>query len=406
MARVKRAVNAHKKRRVILERASGYRGQRSRLYRKAKEQVTHSLVYSYNDRRKRKGDFRKLWIQRINAAARANGMTYNRFIQGLGLAGIEVDRKILADLAVNDLPAFVALVEAAKAALPGRRQRAQGRGDGLTARDDVASSHASDPVPLTSGNTRVKNARKLARRISRTDSRLFLADGPKAVEGALSRAPAAWSRCSRPSPLPSSTPPCASAAPRWTLADDRALASLSDSCQSAGTGRGLPLPGPARGTRPRRQPDPGGDLRRRPRPRQRRHRHPLCGCGRRRCRRAGRPLGRPLQPQDGPSHGRQPVPPASGHESAIRPRRSAPHRLPGSSSSPRTAGARWTCSTPRSSSPRPTAWLFGNEAWGLPDDLAALADHRVAIPIHGRAESLNLATAAAVCLYASARAQR
>ena len=118
MARVKRAVNAHKKRRVVLERASGYRGQRSRLYRKAKEQVTHSLVYSYNDRRKRKGDFRKLWIQRINAGARAEGLTYNRFIQGLRLAGVEVDRKILADLAVNDLPAFVALVEVAKAALP------------------------------------------------------------------------------------------------------------------------------------------------------------------------------------------------------------------------------------------------------------------------------------------------
>ncbi|MGD9960265.1 50S ribosomal protein L20 [Nocardioides sp.] len=118
MARVKRAVNAQKKRRVVLERASGYRGQRSRLYRKAKEQVTHSLVYSYNDRRKRKGDFRKLWIQRINAAARANGMTYNRFIQGLGLAGIEVDRKIMADLAVNDPAAFATLVEAAKAALP------------------------------------------------------------------------------------------------------------------------------------------------------------------------------------------------------------------------------------------------------------------------------------------------
>src|SRR6478609_4345801 len=109
---------AKKMRRTTLERASGYRGQRSRLYRKAKEQVTHSLVYSYNDRRKNKGNFRKLWIQRINAAARANGMTYNRFIQGLGLAGIEVDRKILAELAVNDAPAFAALVEAAKAALP------------------------------------------------------------------------------------------------------------------------------------------------------------------------------------------------------------------------------------------------------------------------------------------------
>ena len=118
MARVKRAVNAHKKRRTTLERASGYRGQRSRLYRKAKEQVTHSLVYSYNDRRKNKGNFRKLWIQRINAAARAQGMTYNRFIQGLNLAGVEVDRKILADLAVNDVAAFNALVETAKAALP------------------------------------------------------------------------------------------------------------------------------------------------------------------------------------------------------------------------------------------------------------------------------------------------
>ncbi len=118
MARVKRAVNAHKKRRVVLERASGYRGQRSRLYRKAKEQVTHSLVYSYNDRKKRKGDFRRLWIQRINAGARANGLTYNRFMQGLKAAGIEVDRKILADLAVNDAPAFAALVQTAKDNLP------------------------------------------------------------------------------------------------------------------------------------------------------------------------------------------------------------------------------------------------------------------------------------------------
>ena len=118
MARVKRAVNAHKKRRVVLERAEGYRGQRSRLYRKAKEQVTHSLVYAYRDRRQRKGDFRRLWIQRINAAARANGMTYNRFIQGLKAAGVEVDRKNLAELAVSDAAAFAALVELARAAVP------------------------------------------------------------------------------------------------------------------------------------------------------------------------------------------------------------------------------------------------------------------------------------------------
>ncbi len=118
MARVKRAVNAQKKRRVVLERASGYRGQRSRLYRKAKEQMLHSLNYAYRDRRDRKGDFRSLWIQRINAAARANGMTYNRFIQGLKAAGVEVDRKNLADLAVNDPAAFATLVEVARAAVP------------------------------------------------------------------------------------------------------------------------------------------------------------------------------------------------------------------------------------------------------------------------------------------------
>jgi large subunit ribosomal protein L20 len=121
VARVKRAVNAHKKRRDTLERASGYRGQRSRLYRKAKEQVTHSLVYAYRDRKDRKGDFRQLWIQRINAAARQNGITYNRFIQGLKAAGVEVDRRMLADLAVTDPAAFATLAELAKGALPADR---------------------------------------------------------------------------------------------------------------------------------------------------------------------------------------------------------------------------------------------------------------------------------------------
>ncbi|MDR1512599.1 MAG: 50S ribosomal protein L20 [Propionibacteriaceae bacterium] len=118
MARVKRAVGAHKKRREVLELASGYRGQRSRLYRKAKEQVLHSFQYAYNDRRNRKGDFRSLWIQRINAAARAEGMTYNRFIAGLKLAGVEVDRKILADLAVTDPTTFSGLVRLAREATP------------------------------------------------------------------------------------------------------------------------------------------------------------------------------------------------------------------------------------------------------------------------------------------------
>lgn len=118
MARVKRSVNAKKKRREVLELASGYRGQRSRLYRKAKEQILHSATYAYRDRRARKGDFRALWIQRINAAARAEGITYNRFIQGLGLAGVEVDRRMLAELAVNEPAAFKALVATAREALP------------------------------------------------------------------------------------------------------------------------------------------------------------------------------------------------------------------------------------------------------------------------------------------------
>ena len=118
MARVKRAVNALKKRRTVLDQASGYRGQRSRLYRKAKEQLLHSFVYSYQDRHKRKGDFRRLWIQRINAASRANGLTYNRLIQGLKAAEVEVDRRMLAELAISDAAAFSALVEVAKKALP------------------------------------------------------------------------------------------------------------------------------------------------------------------------------------------------------------------------------------------------------------------------------------------------
>ena len=118
MARVKRAVNAHKKRRVVLERASGYRGQRSRLYRKAKEQMLHSMQYAYRDRRDRKGDFRQLWITRINAGARANGMTYNRLIQGLRLAGVEFP---------------------GEAGLAGHDQRR--RGDSIAVRSDI---HARD----------------------------------------------------------------------------------------------------------------------------------------------------------------------------------------------------------------------------------------------------------------------
>ncbi|HZD66285.1 MAG TPA: 50S ribosomal protein L20 [Acidimicrobiales bacterium] len=110
MARVKRAVHAKKHRRAVLERAQGYYGNKSRTFRAANEQVMHSLQYAYRDRRARKGDFRQLWIQRINAAARLNGMSYSQFIAGLRRAQVEVDRKQLADLAVADPGAFATLV--------------------------------------------------------------------------------------------------------------------------------------------------------------------------------------------------------------------------------------------------------------------------------------------------------
>jgi len=113
MARVKRAVHSKKHRRATLERAKGYYGNKSRSYRAANEQVMHSLQYAFRDRRARKGEFRKLWIQRINAACRENGVSYSRFINGLKLAEVEVDRKVLADLAVTDATAFAALVKVA-----------------------------------------------------------------------------------------------------------------------------------------------------------------------------------------------------------------------------------------------------------------------------------------------------
>jgi large subunit ribosomal protein L20 len=117
MPRVKRSVHARKKRRKVLEQAKGYWGLKKSSYRYAKEQVEHSLVYAYRDRKNKKRTFRSLWIVRINAAARANGLSYNRFIAGLAAAGITLDRKSLADLAVNDPAAFSVVAEQAKAAL-------------------------------------------------------------------------------------------------------------------------------------------------------------------------------------------------------------------------------------------------------------------------------------------------
>jgi large subunit ribosomal protein L20 len=118
MARVKRAVHSKKHRRSVLEEAQGYYGNKSRSYRAAHEQVMHSGQYAFRDRRARKGDFRRLWVQRVNAASRANGLSYSRLIAGLKAADVEVDRKVLADLAVRDEAAFARLVDLARASLP------------------------------------------------------------------------------------------------------------------------------------------------------------------------------------------------------------------------------------------------------------------------------------------------
>jgi large subunit ribosomal protein L20 len=118
MARVKRAVHGKKHRRAILEQAQGYYGNKSRSFKSANEAVMHAGNYAFRDRRARKGDFRKLWIQRINAGTRQHGLSYSRFINGLKNAGIEVDRKVLADLAVTEPAAFAALVELARNAAP------------------------------------------------------------------------------------------------------------------------------------------------------------------------------------------------------------------------------------------------------------------------------------------------
>src|SRR5258708_178138 len=124
MARIKRSVASKKHRRNVLDKAKGYYGNRSRSYRAANEAVMHAGNYAFADRRARKGDFRKLWIQRINAAARINGTTYSRLINGLSIAQVEVDRKILADLAVNDPEAFAGLVTVANDAVASQKKSA------------------------------------------------------------------------------------------------------------------------------------------------------------------------------------------------------------------------------------------------------------------------------------------
>ena len=175
MARVKRSVHGRKHHRAVLEQAKGYYGNKSRTYRAANEQLLHSMQYAYRDRRARKGEFRKLWIQRINAAARLHGMSYSRFIAGLHQAGVEVDRKVLADLAVTDADAFAALVEVAGQAAP-----APGR---------VARGPA---LRLAYSHQRVRRLRRLvAKRNTRWAERAFVAEGAELVRTALAAGVAA-----------------------------------------------------------------------------------------------------------------------------------------------------------------------------------------------------------------------
>jgi large subunit ribosomal protein L20 len=134
MPRVKRSVHGKKKRRAVMAQAKGYYGARSRRYRVAKEQLMHSGVYAYRDRRDRKGQFRRLWITRIGASARAGGMTYSTFIHGLQGAGVELDRRMLADLAVHDPAAFDQLIEAAKGGLQGEAKPKRARAKTAAAR--------------------------------------------------------------------------------------------------------------------------------------------------------------------------------------------------------------------------------------------------------------------------------
>src|SRR5215469_15635629 len=335
MARVKRAVNAHKKRRVVLERASGYRGQRSRLYRKAKEQQLHSMTYAYRDRKDRKGAFRRLWIQRINAAVRAEGLTYNRFVQGLRLAEVEVDRRMLAELAVSG-------PQAVREALrtPGVVTELFATGQGRARHPELAVQAADLGVPVHEVGADVMA--ELAQTV--TPQGLLavcrFVDVPLAVlAGARPQLVAVLASVRDPGNAGTVLRTADAAGADGVVFSAASVDPYNAKCVRSSAGSLFHLPvvaGPALAE----------------------------------VIAALRVAGLQILAADG-----------GGNQVLEDPDRGPDLALP-------------------------TAWLFGNEAWGLPADLLALADAAVAVPIYGRAESLNLAAAAAVCLYASARAQR
>ena len=424
MARVKRAVNAQKKRRTLLETASGYRGQRSRLYRKAKEQVLHSMQYAYRDRRDRKGDFRQLWITRINAAARANGMTYNRLIQGLRLAGVEVDRKILADLAVNDAPP-----SPRSSRSPGPRSRPRAPA-ARRPRPPDRPHHASRRPPCrTTPGGRLDDVQDRSRAVHPA-----YAPGrrrpPAAAPPGPRRAPAGSSpRGRRRSARRSRRPGTVVELFGTPAALDR-YADLAAAAARAGAGLAGDRRGPGRAGRDRR---PAGAGRRLPAPRRRRWptRSPArpgwSRCSPRSATRAtpARCCAPPTRPA--PARWSSPATPSTrttASASAPRPAacststwsaRADPAEVVAGAARRRADGAgrdrlrrhaTWT------TWPTPAAWparprgCSAPRRTGCPRSWPRRRDARVRVPLHGRAESLNLAAAAAVCLYASARAQR
>ena len=409
MARVKRAVASKKHRRATLERAKGYYGNKSRSYRAANEQVMHSLQYAYRDRRARKGEFRQLWIQRINAACRLNGTTYSRFIAGLKVAGIEVDRKVLADLAVTDAAAFTALVEAAnEASARGRR--------GLS--PAPPSPVGPMPAPLGATNPRVTNLRRLCgRRRSRLEARAFVVEGPIGLAEAL-----------------------AAVAPVTEVFVDADRADLAEGSQGsvarrgAGHGaRGRHPGAPARGRRARQG-----------------ERHRLAAGGDRRGRSSALRTSPASSAADGlvvalagvadPGNAGTIVRSAEAAAAAgvvfcadavdpfgpktVRAAAGSAFRVPIAEVSAGAAtlaalmslraGGRVLLGTVGQGGHPPEhvdltrgiTLVVGSEAHGLPAEVAAIVDETVSIPMAGSIESLNVAVAASVVLFEAARQRR
>ena len=393
MARVKRAVHGKKHRRAVLERAQGYYGNKSRSFRSANEQVMHSLAYAYRDRRARKGDFRQLWIQRINAGARQHGMSYSRFIAGLKAAGIELDRKILADLAVTR-PGRLRCAGRGRvggaAPRPRRRRRRGGRVGGAT--PPLAYRHAKvqrlrrwlgRASPRRRAGVRRRGATLLREALAAgapVEAVFVAPDGPGArlprsrppgtrASGSTTWRPACssgWpgrsppSRCSRSSPWPS---------PARRPAGPRARSSCASTSATPATSARPPL---GRGRGGRR----GSVLRR---------------------------DGRRVQPQVRASVGRCPVPCAPRRSGASPWPCSTPSAPPGGAGSGRPpAGARAT-PTPTSPARWPSSSATRPRGCRTISSPARRPRH---IPMDGRSESLNVGMACAVLCFEAARQRR